>query len=159
MKRHASLRDLSMDHHHGLVHARRLQKAAAGEDGSVSASDVAREFLFFFANEANRHFREEEEVLLPAYARHSDISQEPVIQMLLEHVQIRRLVADLHRQLEEGATLDLETMREAGALLQAHIRLEENVIFPLIERGMPEEALAELAAQLQEFATVHDPST
>jgi hypothetical protein len=32
MKRHPDLRTLSDDHHQGLVHARRLKRAATGED-------------------------------------------------------------------------------------------------------------------------------
>jgi hypothetical protein len=47
-------------------------------------------------------------------------------------------------------------MRTAGALLQAHIRYEENVLFPLIEAAMPEDALVDLGARLCDF---HDHSS
>ena len=63
MKRHPSLRTLSDDHHGGLVWARRLRRAAAGE-GDPPA-EVAREFLRFWDTDTTLHFREEEEVLLP----------------------------------------------------------------------------------------------
>lgn len=145
VKRHPALRDLSSDHHHGLVQARRLIKS--GESEGDNPAEIAADFLRFFREEANGHFREEEEILFPAFARYGDPSDPLVVQVLVEHVRIRRLVADLGGQLETGAP-STETMRAAGALLQAHIRLEENEVFPLIERAMPEDALAELAEQL-----------
>jgi hemerythrin-like domain-containing protein len=39
-------------------------------------------------------------------------------------------------------------MQAIGELLRAHIRHEEDVVFPLIEQAMPEEALVALAGQL-----------
>ena len=149
MKRHPGLKELSSDHHQGLVQASRLIKASTGtgEGPKLDKEEIARDFVRFFWEHANHHFREEEEVLLPAFARYVDPSTEPIPKMLVEHIQIRRFVADLERELSEGNPSP-ETMGEAGTLLRAHIRLEENVIFPLIERAMPEEALAALAEAL-----------
>ena len=160
MKRHPSLRDLSVDHHHGLVHARRLMKAGnVRTDDRAGAADlqVVRSFLRFFAEQTNWHFREEEEVLLPAFARYGDPAHPSVVQMLVEHVHIRRLVSDLHHQMRYEQ-LSLETVRETGTLLKAHIRLEENIIFPLIERTLTEEALADLAGKLMDFQASNRPS-
>jgi hemerythrin-like domain-containing protein len=70
--------------------------------------------------------------------------------MLVEHVQIRRLVGDLSRRLEAGEPSP-ETMRSLGILLHDHIRHEEDVLFPLIERVLPEEALAGLGRDLATF--------
>ena len=72
MKRHPSLRQLSDDHHQGLVNARRLRRAASGK-GSSSAG-TARDFLGFWQRDTSRHFRKEEEILLPVLARHGGIS-------------------------------------------------------------------------------------
>jgi hemerythrin-like domain-containing protein len=147
MKRHPALRELSSDHHQGLVHARRLLKAAGdtngSHDGETELEGVARGFLAFWSEHTIRHFREEEEILLPAFARYGDPSLEPVVRVLVEHVQIRRLVNDLRQQVGNGEP-SVETMRAIGEMLRGHIRHEENVLFPLIETVMPEEALAEL---------------
>jgi hemerythrin-like domain-containing protein len=154
MKRHPSLRDLSSDHHQGLVHARRLVQTAAGSVPAPpeGAAGVVHDFLHLWAEETNHHFREEEEVLLPAFARYGDPAAAPVVRMLVEHVQIRRLVADLQAQLAAGAP-DPATMQATGDLLREHIRHEENVVFPLIEAAMPEEALAVLEQQLLQFTS------
>lgn len=121
MKRHPSLRDLSVDHHHGLVYARRLLKAdalRADDRAEVVGRELVGDFLRFFAEQTNRHFREEEEVLLPAFARYGDPTHPSVVRMLVEHVHIRRLVSDLQHQMRQGQ-LSLETVRGTGTLLQA----------------------------------------
>ena len=73
MKRAAELKSLSEDHHHSLVHARRLRRAASGEGDALA--DAARGFLGFWQAETSGHFRKEEEVLLPVYARHGGTSR------------------------------------------------------------------------------------
>jgi hemerythrin-like domain-containing protein len=150
MKRHPALRALSSDHHQGLVQARRLVQAAQVTPAGAPAADLpatARAFLGFWNVHTRPHFREEEEVLLPAFARYGDPATPPVMRLLLEHVQIRRLVADLQRDLDAGQPL-AATMQAIGELLRAHIRHEEDVVFPLIEQALPEAALAALPAQL-----------
>ena len=117
----------------------------------MDSRETAQSFLRFFAEHTNRHFREEEEVLLPAYARYADLSEPSIAQMLIEHVRLRGLVGDLAEQVTHGAPSQ-ETLAALGSLLQSHIRMEENIIFPLIERAMPEEALVELAAELERAA-------
>ena len=149
MKRHPALRALSSDHQQGLVQARRLVQAAQAAEAGAPEADrrrVAQAFLVFWAAHTRRHFREEEEVLLPAFARYGDPAAAPVVRLLVEHVQIRRLVADLQRQVDTGAP-ELATMQAIGELLRAHIRHEEDVVFPMLEQIMPEEALIALAEQ------------
>jgi hemerythrin-like domain-containing protein len=142
MKRHPALRDLSSDHHQGLVHARRLVKAAGTGDGIEPA---ARDFLDFWREHTTRHFREEEEVLLPAYARHADASDPAVVRVLVDHVHIRRLAADIDRMLSAGES-PATAMRQVGEMLRAHIRHEEDVLFPLIEQALPDAELWALPA-------------
>ena len=45
------------------------------------------------------------------------------------------------------------TMQATGDLLREHIRHEENVVFPLIEAAMPEDALAVLGQQLLQYTS------
>ena len=154
MKRHTALRDLSSDHHQGLVHARRLIKAEdGGGEAQGEVAEAAGDFLTFWAEHTTRHFREEEEVLLPAFARYGDPAVDTVVQMLVEHVHIRRLVSDLEQQVGKGRP-SAQTMGAIGEMLRSHIRHEEDVVFPLIERAMPEEALTELQSQLAAFSNL-----
>jgi iron-sulfur cluster repair protein YtfE (RIC family) len=148
MKRTPELRTLSEDHHHGLVQARWLRRAAEGDEANPVEA-TARGFLNFWQKETAIHFRKEEEVLLPVMARHGgDVSQAPLVEMLEDHARIRGLVMRLSDEVV-GGNVRPETLREIGDRLEAHIRLEERVVFPLVEESLPEAALTELAARLE----------
>ena len=148
MKRKPELRTLSEDHHHGLVHARQLRKAAEGDEAHPAA-DTAKEFLAYWQAETSTHFREEEEVLLPVLQRHGgDVSQESVIEMLAQHAEIRGLIMGLSDEATSGAVRP-ETLKRIGEQLEEHIRLEERVVFPMIENILPEEGLKEVASRLE----------
>jgi hemerythrin-like domain-containing protein len=148
MKRTPELRTLSEEHHHGLVQARRLRRAAEGDE-TTSAESTARDFLDFWQKDTALHFRKEEEVLLPVVAHYGgDISREPLVAMIEDHARIRGLVMQLSDE-AIGGNFRLETLHEIGQRLEAHIRLEERVVFPLIEESLSEAALTELAARLE----------
>jgi hemerythrin-like domain-containing protein len=148
MKRTPELRTLSEDHHHGLVHACRLRRVAEGDE-TTSADSTARDFLDFWQKDTALHFRKEEEVLLPVMARYGgDISREPVVEMIEDHARIRGLVMQLSDE-AIGGNVRLETLREIAERFEAHIRLEERVVFPLIEESLSEAALRELATRLE----------
>ena len=148
MKRTPELRTLSEDHHHGLVQARRLRKAAEADEAD-SAEAAVKGFLDFWQKETALHFRKEEEVLLPIMARYGgDLSREPLVEMIQDHAHIRGLVMQLSDE-AIGGNVRQETLHEIGKHLQAHIRLEERVVFPFVEESLSETALTELAARLE----------
>jgi iron-sulfur cluster repair protein YtfE (RIC family) len=147
MKRTPELRTLSEDHHHGLVHARRLRRATEADE-TDSAESVAKGFLDFWQKDTALHFRKEEEVLLPVMARYKGaLSREPLMEMIEDHARIRGLVIQLSDE-AIGGNVRLETLHEIAERLEAHIRLEERVVFPLIEESLSEAALTELAVRL-----------
>jgi iron-sulfur cluster repair protein YtfE (RIC family) len=148
MKRTPELRTLSEDHHHGLVHARRLQGAAEGDEAHPTEA-MARGFVDFWQKDTAIHFRKEEEILLPVMAHHGgDVARDPLIEMLEGHARIRGLVMRLSDEVVSGKVRP-ETLREIGEQLEAHIHLKERVVFPLLEDSLPEVALKELAARLE----------
>ena len=157
MKRYPSLRPFSDDHHQGLVNARRLRRAASGE--GASSVDTARDFLDFWQTDTSLHFRKEEEVLLPVLARHGgDLDEQAILQMLTQHARIRGLAMQLSDELEQDNIRE-DTLRNLGEQLEAHIRLEEREVFPLIEETLPERALQEVASRLEVFepGVPHEP--
>jgi mannose-6-phosphate isomerase-like protein (cupin superfamily) len=129
MKRHPALIALSHDHHHALVEARRLRHAAASDEDPAAAASAFRRF---YAGVTVLHFREEEERLFPLVV---DAEARPLlVRALLDHQRLHALSAALD---DQG---DLRTsMRELGQRLEAHVRLEERELFPLIERLAPAE--------------------
>jgi iron-sulfur cluster repair protein YtfE (RIC family) len=139
MKRSDALAELSRDHHHGLVVAQRLNRADA-----ATASAARAAFLDFWNAEGHGHFRIEEDVLLPAVARHYPADHEAIVRVLVDHVDIRRRAAAIAG--DSGATTD--ELRALGEALAAHIRHEERRLFPLIEARLPDGELAELATAI-----------
>lgn len=142
MKRKPELRDLSEQHHHGLVAARRLRLAAQGE---APIEEAVSRFLDAWYSEIQPHFRAEEEVLLPEYARVVPADDPLIIRTLTEHVGLRRVVREMERALGEQQEI-LATA--VGMALADHIRFEERVLFPAVEDTLEEAGLAELGREL-----------
>lgn len=141
MQRHPSLVPLSHDHHHALVAARRLRRAA---DLDASARlDAARAFVAFFRAETVEHFRVEEERLFPL-AVEDDAPPPLVVEALAQHARLHARVQGLERAVA-GGDVGADALRELGSALHDHVRLEERDLFPLIERTAPEQALREVA--------------
>jgi hemerythrin-like domain-containing protein len=144
MKRSPELRDLSEQHHHGLVAARRLRLAA---EGKTPLAEAIAQFQAAWRQEIQAHFQAEEAVLLPAFAGAAPPDDPLIVRTLTEHVALRRAVHELERANEEQQQ---RLVGEIGRKLEAHIRFEERVLFPAIEAALVGEALAELGRELQE---------
>lgn len=141
MKRHRALIPLSHDHHHGLVQARRLGRAAASD--LVERREAAAAFLAFFDRDTRLHFRDEEERFFPLLVGADEPATELLVQALLEHQQLYALVSKLNGELVAGEA-STATTRELARALEEHIRFEERTLFPLIEEVAPDEVLRRL---------------
>jgi hemerythrin-like domain-containing protein len=87
-------------------------------------------------------------VLLPVYARcGGDLGAEPIQEMVADHARIRGLVLALIDEDRSGGA-STGTLREIGERLEAHIRLEERRVFPLVEATLPEGCLEEIGARI-----------
>lgn len=135
MKRADALAPLSRQHHQGLFVALKLKRADRA--GAAAAREA---FLEYWESDGREHFRAEEESLLPAFARHAEHDHPAVARVLLEHVDLRRRGADVAAVAEP----DPDELRELGERLESHIRHEERVLFPLIERAVPAAELERL---------------
>ncbi|WP_208591192.1 hemerythrin domain-containing protein [Gracilibacillus suaedae] len=133
MKRHEALHPLSHHHHHTLVMAQQLKNA----DQKGSIQKMTRDVIDFWKYDGEDHFRDEEEVLLPLFAQYQAVDIPEIREMLIQHVQIRSYV----QEIRGGQCKDRQIFRNLGELLQKHVRLEERVIFPMIEQTIPENYL------------------
>ena len=140
MKRHPALVGLSHDHHHELVQARRLRLAA--EAGAEERLAAAQEYVELFFAETLRHFRDEEEILFPAYAQRA--GETPLLRRILEeHMQLHGLVRALRAEAAGGA-VSPDSLRTLGGLLHRHVRAEERELFPAVEAALPDAELRAL---------------
>src|SRR5438876_11823783 len=142
MKRHPALIPLSRDHHAGLVQALRLRRAAADGDASARLA-AASNFGEFFRNEERVHLRDEEEELFPLLLRHVTSQPAPLGEARVQHVQLQGFARKLDIAVA-ASIVDRETLNAVGELLDAHIRLEERRLFPLIEELVSEGELRRL---------------
>jgi len=113
MKRDEALRPLSREHLVALLAAKKLKEAD-------DLGGATRTFLDFWQGDGKRHFRVEEEVLLPAYVRDggADATEEAIARVLTDHVWIRARIGALR----ESPDAPVEELRELGRRLDDHVR-------------------------------------
>lgn len=138
MKRVPELRDLSDDHHTGLVIARRCRQV--GRPNSESSPEVVwNQVLEAFSSHLELHFQIEEEHLLPALEAIGEASLASRIRE--DHSALRAL-----RQSEAPSRT---LIQHFGELLESHIRFEERQVFEPTQDRLPARALEAIAAACQ----------
>lgn len=129
MKRSPALASLSRDHQHALDVALRLRRAQP-----ETVADAAAYFTAFFEKEGRRHFEIEEDLVLPALSARDAEWGEGVARIRTDHQAIR----DAARELTHVGDLDdpVAEARALGERLADHVRFEERVLFPILERRL-----------------------
>jgi len=138
MRRDPSLIPLSHQHQHGLALCVMTGRSLDADDTDANVTRLARKVVDAWEVELANHFQVEEQVLFPACAS-------PLVEELLaQHRQIETLVKDLR---ERPAA---STLCEFTALLQRHIRLEENELFEQVQKDLPRDTLDLLGREIKE---------
>lgn len=138
VKRSPELSQLSRDHHQALYAALGLRRATDDDAGKAVES-----FRRFWDQQGQRHFRIEEQVLLPAFVVGGGSARDGrVARMLTEHLDIRARAREL------APCSAVRELHELGERLAAHVRFEEDELFALIERTLEPRMLSALAAEL-----------
>jgi hemerythrin-like domain-containing protein len=153
------LHPLSQHHHFALIQALEMRRAAEApaEKRAAAVERQAEKFVRFWHKTGQVHFREEEEVLLPAYARHTRVDRDAdVMRILADHAEIRAAVGDFEMRLAEKTPIEAEEMGRLGRLLHDHVRLEENEVFPRIEKMLGEEQLNAMGRGLTRLHSKND---
>jgi len=135
MKRVDGLRELSDDHHTGLVLARRC-KQAGGEDSELSPERAWAQVLDAFSRHLEPHFQIEEQHLLPALEA---IGEAPLAERIREdHGALRAL--------RSTGAASRALLERFGQLLEAHIRYEERQVFEPTQNRLPARVLQAIAS-------------
>ena len=130
MKRVPELRDLSDDHHTGLVPARRC-KQAGHSNSELSPEQLWKQVLEVFSSDLEPHFQIEEKYLLPALEA---IGENSLAEQVREDHRALRALRD-----SEPITRALAG--EFGELLDSHIRYDEREVFEFTQDRLPPHAL------------------
>lgn len=122
IERHPALRPLSRDHHHALLLVWKIRKGLANK---TATDRIDKYSTWFFHQYIVPHLEIEEQHVytLP------DIEYELIKRAQNEHLQLRKLFT-----LPDKSADDLHQL---AALLDAHIRFEERVLFNIIQQQTP----------------------
>lgn len=127
LKRHKALQPLSRDHHHGLLLSWKIR---SGFSKNIEAERIKTYADWFFENYLMPHFELEETHVFPLI----DADNELVKRALAEHRRLKRLFTDKENILKSLSLIEEE--------LEQHIRFEERVLFPEIQKVATEKDLA-----------------
>ena len=129
MKRHEALKQLSRDHHFGLLLCWKLKE---GLKKGVSVERMSKYIGLFYLQNLKPHFAEEEETIFKVLGEEHPLIKEAISQ----HRTFQKMIEDGFDTPDQ-----IDTFR---ALLELHIRTEERQIFPEIEKQATEEQLENL---------------
>jgi iron-sulfur cluster repair protein YtfE (RIC family) len=136
MKRHAALAPISREHHTALILAQLLKRNAPPYRGLPTDDDGKVHYaLQLYQEQLKAHFSKEEAMLAALQPLHASI--QPLAATIIE--EHKALTAQF---LSLATAPDLSAQMDAlGIALEAHIRKEERVLFPLLQEHCSEAQL------------------
>jgi hemerythrin-like domain-containing protein len=130
----------------------RQGKKALLRDWSHDLTWQASYAVQFYRDHLVPHFDAEEKILFPVMKQHAAQSLETIDTLLYQHREIRESVKSLEKP--ERTRLE-DRLKEFGELLDRHIRIEEDDLFPLFEKSVPKEVAEHVG---QEIARIDKPA-
>lgn len=137
LKRHKALQPLSREHHQGLLLSWKIR---TGFNKNIEPKRIKAYANWFFKNYLIPHFEIEETLIFPIL----EPEHELIKRALAEHRRLKRLFTET-----ENDTKNLIKIEEE---LEQHIRFEERILFPEIQKVATE-------AQLLHIENVHQPDS
>lgn len=126
IKRSISLQPLSREHHHSLL---LCWKIRTGLKKGIDIERIKKYSDWFFTNSLLTHFNIEEEFVFPLLGNEHEL----VKKALTNHRRLKRLF--------ENTTDIKKSLIRLEEELEKHIRFEERVLFPSIEKIVKEKEL------------------
>jgi hemerythrin-like domain-containing protein len=138
MKREKFLWPLTQAHHEALMLAKRIREQIASSISEPSVGDtLCQAVQLFWDHELKPHF-ENENVLVKLFQNHVEASDSDVVKILQEHERLSAW----------GGAPTVDVLKSFADLLTVHIRFEEDVFFPRIEKKLLPEEKKEIGALL-----------
>lgn len=129
LKRHKSLQPFSREHHHTLLLSWKIR---TGFHKNIDPQRIKTYVDWFYKNHVASHFELEEKYIFSIL----DSEHEYVKKALSEHRRLQRLFDD-----ETDIEKSLSLLEEE---LEKHIRFEERVLFPEVQKIASEEQLEQI---------------
>ena len=125
-KRHKALQPLSREHHHGLLLSWKIR---AGFSKDIDPKRIRTYANWFYENHLIPHFELEEIHIFSILEAENEL----VKRALAEHRRLKRLFTDKDDDLKRLSKIEEE--------LEQHIRFEERILFPEIQKVATEAIL------------------
>lgn len=126
-KRHKALQPLSREHHHGLLLSWKIR---SGFSKNIEPKRIKAYADWFFENHLIPHFDMEEKHVFSILNGDHDL----IKRAFADHRRLKRLFAEVGDEAQTLSKIEEE--------LDAHIRFEERVLFPEIQKTATEAQLA-----------------
>jgi len=137
LKRDKNLIVFSQEHHHTLVFCTRLKKADA-----LTEEKIIKDFIKdFWENNLSEHFSLEEKLFLQSLSTQNEL----VNKFQNDHNEIRELIS----YCLQTTPTDLPKLKELADSIIAHIRFEERLFFPYLEKELSPEILDQIGRELE----------
>ena len=134
LKRHPALQPLSKEHHFALLLCWKIRR---GLERQIDPERIGRYVKEMWAHQLEPHFAIEEEYVFAILEEDHKLVQEAIGQ----HRSLKRLI------LQDSFTE--KSLNRIEETLEAHIRLEERQLFPLVQKAASKE-------QLERIQVKHD---
>lgn len=120
------------------------------QDAKTRDLAKAKELFSEFKRSLQRHIVWEEEFLFPRFEEQTGMSEGgPTAVMRLEHRRIKELLDGIHDRIVVGSMDTVEYEHELKDVLLVHNTKEEAVLYPAIDRCVPEPEAVELIAVMK----------
>jgi hemerythrin-like domain-containing protein len=138
LKRSKNLVWLSRDHHEGLLIVWKIRQGIRYE---TSISRISDYIVVVFSKELEPHFLEEENLLF------TNLAEDDTLRLTAEqhHAALREKIKELKTDTE----INVQHFHSFADLLEVHIRFEERILFPHLERAIKEEELEIVGSLLE----------
>lgn len=136
IKRNENIIKLSRDHHASLMFCWKLRQ---GVKLKIASSRMVNYIEYFWEDHMGPHFREEEEILFVPF------KDDLVIRAINEHKEISALITNL---IEKKSDVDEVLFLQIATLVDDHVRFEERILFPHLEKNLTDAQLDEIGKQL-----------
>ncbi len=145
IKRNENIVKLSQDHHASLLFCWKLRQ---GVKYSAAPERMIKYVQYFWDHHFSQHFKEEEEFLF------SPLPADDKVQKAIEdHEKIMTFIKNIELS---GTEDQADILLELADLVDQHVRFEERVLFPHLEKELSEEELELIGRQISKVPLKDD---
>ena len=138
IKRNVNIVKLSRDHHASLLFCWKIRQ---GIKYHIEFDRIINYVEYFWNNHLQEHFKEEEKFLFKTFI------DENVERAIDEHQKIKELIRRLPTEIADKRN---ELLSELAETVNQHVRFEERILFPHLEKKLSGEQLEIIGTQIND---------